>query len=276
MSTAISVYHGEFGRASLYYLDKPIIKHAHREAHLTFHLQGTPAGMEISDKPCRVWEQQGAAVNSWQLHNYNPGVRNAGQHLLVMYIEPSWFVDYSRSFTGSLKFGRSEIEVTPAIGNLIQKVVSLLLDGGTTDMFDGYLFKLTDESFTQSHQWTPGPPQLDLKPKINDFRVRKSIKLMTENIGNEIDMGKIATESGLSRPHFFKLFRDQMGVTPKLYWNTIRMEKALYDLTETPKYITDIGFDLGFSSQSSFSRFFALNAGMSPTDYRRVAHVLNS
>lgn len=276
MSTAISVYHGEFGRASLYYLDKPIIKHAHREAHMTFHLQGTPAGMEISDKPCRVWERQGAAVNSWQLHNYNPGVRNAGQHLLVMYIEPSWFVDYSRSFTGSLKFGRSEIEVTPAIGNLIQKVVSLLLDGGTTDMFDGYLFKLTDESFTQSHQWTPAPPQFDLKPKINDFRVRKSIKLMTENIGNEIDMGKIATESGLSRPHFFKLFRDQMGVTPKLYWNTIRMEKALYDLTETPKYITDIGFDLGFSSQSSFSRFFALNAGMSPTDYRRVAHVLNS
>lgn len=276
MSTAISVYHGEFGRASLYYLDKPIIKHAHREAHMTFHLQGTPAGMEISDKPCRVWERQGAAVNSWQLHNYNPGVRNAGQHLLVMYIEPSWFVDYSRSFTGSLKFGRSEIEVTPAIVNLIQKVVSLLLDGGTTDMFDGYLFKLTDESFTQSHQWTPGAPQFDLKPKINDFRVRKSIKLMTENIGNEVDMGTIATESGLSRPHFFKLFRDQMGVTPKLYWNTIRMEKALYDLTETPKYITDIGFDLGFSSQSSFSRFFALNAGMSPTDYRRVAHVLNS
>ena len=32
-----------------------------------------------------------------------------------------------------------------------------------------------------------------------------------------------------------------------------------------------IGFDLGFSSQSSFTRFFASNVGMAPTDYRRVA-----
>ena len=38
--------------------------------------------------------------------------------------------------------------------------------------------------------------------------------------------------------------------------------------------VADIGYDLGFSSQSGFTRFFAANVGMAPTQYRRVAHVL--
>ena len=36
------------------------------------------------------------------------------------------------------------------------------------------------------------------------------------------------------------------------------------------------GFNLGYSSQSSFSRFFAINVGMAPSDYRRVAHVVHA
>jgi AraC-like DNA-binding protein len=38
--------------------------------------------------------------------------------------------------------------------------------------------------------------------------------------------------------------------------------------------LADIGYNLGFSSQSGFTRFFAANVGMAPTQYRRVAHVL--
>jgi AraC-like DNA-binding protein len=41
----------------------------------------------------------------------------------------------------------------------------------------------------------------------------------------------------------------------------------------TPKTVTDIAFDLGFSSQASFTRFFSANVGISPSEYRRVAHV---
>jgi AraC-like DNA-binding protein len=33
--------------------------------------------------------------------------------------------------------------------------------------------------------------------------------------------------SGLSRPHFYKLFREQVGLTPNLYLNALRMERAI-------------------------------------------------
>ena len=54
------------------------------------------------------------------------------------------------------------------------------------------------------------------------------------------------------------------------------MEKAIEALTETTDSLAEIGFNLGFSSQSSFSRFFAINVGMAPSDYRRVAHVVHA
>ena len=63
-------------------------------------------------------------------------------------------------------------------------------------------------------------------------------------------------------------------MTPNLYVNTLLMERAVEILTRTAKTVTEIGFDLGFSSQSGFTRFFSANVGMAPTDYRRVALVL--
>ncbi|MGI9420965.1 MAG: helix-turn-helix transcriptional regulator, partial [Geminicoccaceae bacterium] len=73
--------------------------------------------------------------------------------------------------------------------------------------------------------------------------------------------------------HFYKLFRKQTGITPNLFLNTLRMERAIDSLTASEKSVTDIGFDLGFSSQASFTRFFTSNVGIAPSDYRRVAHL---
>jgi len=111
---------------------------------------------------------------------------------------------------------------------------------------------------------------------VTDFRVRKSICLLSESLGAEIELDSIARESGLSRPHFYKLFRTQTGVTPNLYLNTLIMERALDALVATETPVADIGFDLGFSSQSGFTRFFAANVGTAPTEYRRAAKVLRA
>ena len=99
---------------------------------------------------------------------------------------------------------------------------------------------------------------------------------MSEAPGAEIELDSIARESGLSRPHFYKLFRAQTGVTPNLYLNTLLMEKALDALVATEAPIADIGFDLGFSSQSVFTASSPANVGMAPTEYRRAAKVLRT
>ena len=109
---------------------------------------------------------------------------------------------------------------------------------------------------------------------VTDFRVRKSIRLIEEGPGADVELDAVARESGLSRPHFYKLFRTQTGLTPNLFLNTILMERALDRLVRSVVPVAEIGYDLGFSSQSGFTKFFSANVGMAPSDYRRVALVL--
>lgn len=275
MSTALSVYHGTFGRACLYHMNRPMIRHAHREGHLTFLLEGLSGKQEIAGKFYDLSPEAGTAINSWEPHDFRPGDPVDGSLLLVLYIQPMWFMEVGGRDTTALRFGRTRIEITDHIARSMGKVVSLLMDSYADPRFDGYLYEFTKECFDQTWQLQP---KLAVTQKASlaytDFRIRKSIQLMANRLGSEILLDDVARESGLSRPHFYKLFREQIGITPNLYWNTLRMERAIDQLTQTEMSVTDIGTRLGFSCQSGFTRFFCSNVGMAPTDYRRVAHVM--
>ncbi|MBV9137493.1 MAG: helix-turn-helix transcriptional regulator, partial [Hyphomicrobiales bacterium] len=118
-------------------------------------------------------------------------------------------------------------------------------------------------------------PALSSSRMLIDFRVRKSLRLIDDGCAKGIEFDALARDVGLSRPHFFKLFRENTGVTPGLYANTMRIERALERLTDSRVSVTDIGFELGFSSQSHFTHFFASHVGIPPTLYRNVARVMN-
>lgn len=274
MSHAVAVYHGRFGRATLYNLSHGLANHAHREGHLNFHVQGEPASMTMHGERLAVDSTTAVAVNPWEPHAFHPGDPEHGSLFLILYIKPIWFLETARNAQSWLRFGRSRIEITSQIRRSIHMVVSLLLEGDESGLFDGYLFELTQECFDQSWQWTPdGAPPVHCISPFTDFRVRKSMRLLSEKLGQEFELHQVAREAGLSRPHFYKLFKKQTGITPNLFLNTLRMERAIDRLTSTDHSVTNIGFELGFSSQASFSRFFASNVGIAPSDYRRVAYV---
>jgi AraC-like DNA-binding protein len=273
MSTALAVYHGRFGRVTLYHLDRPMAMHAHREGHLIFHVEGGAASVKICDTDHPLTARLGAAVNPWQPHNFQHEPGTKGALFLVLYIKPAWFIEAGRSARSALRFGRNSIEVTEQIGRLIYLVANLLVDDMENPLFTGYLYELTHECFDQSWQWMPaGSPIVQPDPCIRDYRVRNSIRVMSSRMGEGIALDMIARESGLSRPHFYKLFRQNVGLTPNVYLNTLRMESAISRLTTTSDAVTTIGLDLGFASQASFTRFFVSNVGIAPTDYRRTAH----
>jgi AraC-like DNA-binding protein len=277
MSTAISIYHGKFGRACLYQMNRKMITHAHREGHLTFLVSGRAASQHVGDGEYAISPISGCAINPWEPHDFVPADEDNGALFLILYINPIWFLEAGRNAKSALRFGRTKVEVTDTIHCSIQKLAMLLLESEPSDLFDGYLYELTQECFDQTWQWQHSEPAFAATGSVfSDFRVRKSIRFMTEHLGGEIELDQVARASGLSRPHFYKLFRMQTGITPNLFLNTLRMERAIDSLTQTGLSVTDIGYDLGFSSQSAFTRFFCSNVGLAPSDYRRVAHVMAS
>ncbi|MEM7059103.1 MAG: AraC family transcriptional regulator [Pseudomonadota bacterium] len=272
MARAISVHHGAFGRATLYELDKPLITHAHREGHLIFYLGGGKPDIRVGDTDLTLDKDQAVAISPWEPHSFTPR-SDEDSYVLTLYIKPMWFLENSRSAEFALNFGTPAIRMSPKIEMWAGRLTSLLLDDQPSDRFDGFLFETTRACFDQSWQGTrEGSGLLNIQNRFNDFRVRRSLRVMQENYTEDTAMDELAREVGLSRPHFFKLFKMQMGITPNLYLNTLRAEHAIDDLMTTSKSVTDIGLDLGFASQASFTRFFTSNVGIPPTDYRRVAH----
>ena len=272
MSTALAVHHGPFGRASLYWLNRPLAMHAHREGHLIFELEGPNSALLFENDGVPLGARSAAAINPWQPHAFQPGKDSRGGLYLTLYINPTWFLSVGRSAKSALRFGRSQIKIGDAVEDLVRLTSECLAENGDRDRLDGYLYALTEECYEQSWQWD-GAVDESQWPGLRDFRVRKSMRLMSERIGEDIVLDDVAREAGLSRPHFYKLFRDTIGLTPNMYMNILRIERSIERLTESDEAVTMIGLDLGFSSQASFTRFFTTNTGIPPTDYRRVARV---
>lgn len=273
MSTAIAVCHGAFGRTALYRLNRPLNMHAHREGHLIFHLQGAAAKTVVSGEYLDAAPDKAVAINPWEPHAFTPSDRNEGALFLTLYINPEWVRQFASGDRSDMRFGAKSIDVTPQIRHVVERVVSLMGQNDHSFSIDQTVLELSRICFEQSD--TSGDER-DPPSSFSDYRLRRSIKLMRENLDGEMELDSIARQAGLSRPHFFRLFRRQTGLTPNLFLNTLRMEKAIDNLIQTNSAVADIGFDLGFSCQSSFTRFFASNAGLSPSAYRRVAkHVDN-
>jgi AraC-like DNA-binding protein len=245
--------------------------HAHREGHLIFHIGGTPGCVEVLERPNLLCEHTVVAVNPWEPHNFLPKDLADGALFLVLYVNAEWFAGVR-----GLRFGCTIFERTATLDRNVRQAAAMICGAPSLKSLDGELRNLIDACHEESWRQADDAPDGRVSTAVTDFRVRKSIRLLDECAGAEIEFDAIAREAGLSRPHFYKLFRTQTGVTPHLYVNTLLMEKALDSLVATESSIADIGFDLGFSSQSAFTHFFAGNVGMAPTDYRRAAKVLRA
>src|SRR3972149_4461523 len=129
MSRALAVFHGRFGRATLYQLDRDMATHAHREGHLTFYVAGRHSLVKLEGVPHLLTPEQGAAVNPWRPHSFHAGDLEDGSLFLVLYVRPEWFLQMARSPRCGMRFGRSIIEMTPTVTWLANRVTGLLLEG---------------------------------------------------------------------------------------------------------------------------------------------------
>jgi len=248
--------------------------HAHRESHLIFNISG-PSGMcAVSGTRIKLSSETAIAINPWEPHDYVPADTAEPMVMLLLYINPSWFQENGGSPHTQMHFGSSTIEMTEELRAQVSNTVKLLETDDVTPVLDGALHRLTSDCFCASRGMCDGTAVVQSeRAAALDHRVEKCLVMMRERVGEVINLDEIAKSAGLSRPHFYRLFRENLGITPNVYLNTLRMELAIDRLVTTNAPVTSIGLDLGFASQASFTRFFGANVGIPPTDYRRAAHL---
>ncbi len=96
-----------------------------------------------------------------------------------------------------------------------------------------------------------------------EFAVNKIIKSPSQ-----ISIEQISNKVGYSQKHLIKLFKDNVGLTPKGFLKIIRFQKAIAEIAEakSPDW-TGIAFDSGYYDQAHFINDFKAFSGLTPSQY---------
>jgi AraC-like DNA-binding protein len=107
--------------------------------------------------------------------------------------------------------------------------------------------------------------------ETEDFnrRLLRARDAMDRSFAEPLDVRTVAAVAHVSAAHFSRSFREVFGETPHRYLQRRRVERSMFLLRETGRSVTDICFDVGFTSLGTFSRTFHDIVGESPSDYRR-------
>lgn len=108
---------------------------------------------------------------------------------------------------------------------------------------------------------------------IEDRRLRRVIGFINENIETDISLSTLADLACLSRHHFARAFRTATGVPPHRFISALRFKRAQELLAHSEASLADVALSCGFSSQSTFTRAFRRQLGVSPGEFRRSARI---
>jgi AraC-like DNA-binding protein len=95
-----------------------------------------------------------------------------------------------------------------------------------------------------------------------------------DDLARAADVRDVVARSGCSHRRFIALFRQWVGLPPKLYARVLRFQQALRCATSVrPEPWIEVSMEAGYSDQPHFSREFREFTGVTPTDYRRASPV---
>lgn len=99
-------------------------------------------------------------------------------------------------------------------------------------------------------------------------RTNAAIDHIVNNLSSDLKLEEIAQVAQFSPFHFHRIFRSLLGETLNQFVKRVRLERALYLMSHSPKLtLTEIALDCGFSSSSDFSRNFKTKFGKSPSNF---------
>jgi AraC-like DNA-binding protein len=99
-------------------------------------------------------------------------------------------------------------------------------------------------------------------------RLLRARDAMDRAYAEPLDVRAVAAVAHISEAHFSRCFRAVFGETPHRYLQRRRVERSMFLLRETDRSVTDICFDVGFTSLGTFSRTFRDIVGETPSGYR--------
>jgi AraC-like DNA-binding protein len=104
--------------------------------------------------------------------------------------------------------------------------------------------------------------------------VERAVTAMQRRFAEEgLSLAAIAAEAISSPFHFARFFRRISGAPPGHFLTAVRMHRAKQLLVDTGLSVTNVCFEVGYSSLGTFTRRFTELVGLPPLTFRRTAQL---
>lgn len=118
-------------------------------------------------------------------------------------------------------------------------------------------------------QW-PAPPG-GAVPRREPHRVMisRALALVHGRMGQGVTLDLVARSACVSKSHFCRVFKRQMGISFRDYLTRMRIRKAKEMLREPGTSVAEVALAIGYNDMSHFDRVFRRLEGQTPSTYRR-------
>ncbi len=111
--------------------------------------------------------------------------------------------------------------------------------------------------------------QKNAKDLSGNHRLAYVVQYIRENLRNSLSIKELSDKACMSESHFYKVFKQEMGMSTSDFINEERIKKAVLMLENPNSNLTEVFLACGFTNRSYFNRVFKKLKGISPTSYKK-------
>lgn len=101
--------------------------------------------------------------------------------------------------------------------------------------------------------------------------INRAIEFLKENYQNEYDLKTVAGAAGLSPYHFTRIFKEEVGETPKKFFIRTKIEKIKEKLSDRDLSISRAFSECGLDYNGYYAKLFKKMVGVTPSQYRKLS-----
>ncbi len=111
------------------------------------------------------------------------------------------------------------------------------------------------------------PPHVPVPSEDDAPRVERALEWLSRNFERQPSLAEAAGHAGLSEYHFQRLFRRQVGLSPKKYVQFLTLERAK-DILAQSRSVLDAAYASGLSGPGRLHDLFVNVEAMTPGEYK--------
>ncbi|WP_439500063.1 helix-turn-helix domain-containing protein [Bosea sp. (in: a-proteobacteria)] len=187
----------------------------------------------------------------------------AGDRCLAFQFAPDYLEEIVAAVPGAQPaFSRAHLPPSLALARLVAAAEAA---PGDAAIYEDVALRLAGAVVATLAARLPAPATANAR---DTGRITEAVRRIEAECDEPLSLARLARDAAMSRYHFLRVFRAQVGMTPHQFLLRTRLHRAALMLRQSDMQVASIAFDAGFGDLSSFNRRFRRVMGTSPSAYR--------